>query len=143
MSPPTFMGSVLKVRSKCRKAGDSFALVMLRHLAYRARGKRILATGGVTIKGLDNVDVRELLEVGMGYVGFVRSSRQNASQRQGSAHLQWTVRDSEGLLRLDIGEGARAEFDGGYVNANCIFVIMHGITVGEGCAISWGCQLPG
>jgi acetyltransferase-like isoleucine patch superfamily enzyme len=42
--------------------------------------------------------------------------------------------------RFDIGEGAVAKFgSGGYVNANTTFVISHGLDVGRGCAISWGC----
>lgn len=43
--------------------------------------------------------------------------------------------------RFDIAEKAVMTVGkGGYINANTPFIIMHGLTIGDHCAISWDCQ---
>ncbi|KGO89410.1 hypothetical protein Q764_08530 [Flavobacterium suncheonense GH29-5 = DSM 17707] len=43
--------------------------------------------------------------------------------------------------RFDIAEKAVMTVGkGGYINANSTFIIMHGLTIGDNCVISWDCQ---
>jgi acetyltransferase-like isoleucine patch superfamily enzyme len=44
--------------------------------------------------------------------------------------------------RIDIGKYGIIEIgNGGYLNANSNFIIMHKLTIGDNCAISWNCQI--
>jgi len=133
------LSNLSKLRGKCRKVRSSFLLALLRHLFFRLRGKNILTSNGVTIYGLQNISTTDSLTIGLNYVGFM--SRHDRTLVNVCGRLDFRGRFSVGKgCRIDIAEGATAEFGGGYINGNTTFVIMHGITVGDDCAISWGCQ---
>ena len=108
----TLKSDVSKTRNRCREVDESFIAVMLRHLAFRARGKRILASRGVTIRGLDKIDVLERLEVGMSYVGFMDRHDRTLLSVRGRLVFRRRFSIAKGC-RFDIGQDARAEFGGG------------------------------
>lgn len=117
----------------------SFVLVALSHLGYRLRKKNILASNKVTIYGLKNISTSGLLRVGLANVGFMNRHDRTFLNIAGKIDFQRNFSIGRGC-RFDIGPGAAATFGSGYVAAQSTFIIMHGLTVGDGCAISWGCQ---
>jgi acetyltransferase-like isoleucine patch superfamily enzyme len=125
--------------NKCRKSDSSVLIVVLQHLRYKIAGKNILANNKVIIKGLSNIHTNGLLQIGMAYVGFMHTHDITYLNINGSLIFQDNYSIGKGC-RFDIGNGAIAKFGSGYVNSNTNFIIMHGITVGDGCAISWGCE---
>lgn len=42
--------------------------------------------------------------------------------------------------RSDIGEHARVQLGSGHLNPNTRLVILHGLRINQGCAMSWDCQ---
>jgi len=102
-------------------------------------GKNIFANDHVIIKGLENIHTKGLLQIGMWYVGFMHKKDITYLNINGKLIFRDSYSIGKGC-RFDIGHGAIAEFGKGYVNARTNFIIMHGITVGNDCVISWGCE---
>jgi len=123
----------------CRKSDSSFLLVIIRHIRYKMAGKKILANNKVIIKGLKNIHTTGLLQIGMSYVGFAHKDDITYLNINGNLIFQSNYAIGKGC-RFDIGNGAIAKFGSGFVNPMSNFIIMHGITIGDGCAISWGCE---
>jgi acetyltransferase-like isoleucine patch superfamily enzyme len=42
--------------------------------------------------------------------------------------------------RIWVGEGAHCVLEDCYISANTLAIVRHGLTIGAGSAISWGCQ---
>lgn len=124
---------------KCRKSDSSFLLVVIRHIFHKIAGRNILANNKVIIKGLRNIHTSGLLQIGMGYAAFMHKHDVTYLNVKGSLIFQDKYSIGKGC-RFDIGDGAMARFGRGYVNAKSNFIIKHGITIGDGSVISWGCQ---
>lgn len=90
--------------------------------------------------GVKNITANGKLEIGTEYVGFTHKR-------------DITYLNIRGKLKLagpySIGRGCRIniEKDGivsigqrGYINANTSLIIMHSLTIGNDCVISWNCQ---
>jgi len=117
----------------------SFLIVVLRHLYFRMRGRKILASKNVMIRGLDNITTVGPLLAGINYVGFIHPDERTYINVRGK--LKFSDRFTLGKgCALDIAKGATAEFGRGYVTGRTTFVITHGLKIGDGCAISWDCQ---
>lgn len=129
-----------KLWSDCRSVRASFALVLLRHLLYRALGKNLFTSNGVKIYGLRNIEIGGRLKVGLGYVGFMDATDRTLLRVRGQLKVKGNFSIGKGC-RVDVGENASVTLHSGYINPSTKLVIMHGLTVGEGCAISWDCQL--
>jgi acetyltransferase-like isoleucine patch superfamily enzyme len=95
----------------------------------------------VFIRGLENIDIqgKALLTVGLAYTGFTGPFDPTWLNIQGKLVFADNFSIAKGC-RFDIGQGAVVRFGAGYVNANTTFAVMHELTVGTGCAISWGCE---
>ncbi len=107
---------------------------------FRLCKKRIIISNGVRIRGLRNIETRGLLQVGLDYAGFMNN--RDLTYIRVDGHL--IIRESYSIgkgCRVDVGRGAIVEVGRGYMNANSSFVIMHGLKVGNDCAISWGVQI--
>ncbi len=103
-------------------------------------GKSILRGPRVLIRGVNKIETGGLVKIGIGYIGFMHKYDRTYLNVNGRLVFKRKFSIGKGC-RFDIGDNALAEFGEGYVSANTTFVIMHGLTVGDGCAISWGCQL--
>lgn len=114
-------------------------MVVLAHIGYRLRKKNILTSNKVTIYGLKNISTSGLLRVGLANVGFMNRHDQTFLNIAGKIDFQKNFSIGRGC-RFDIGPSAIVTFGNGYVAAQSIFIIVHGLTVGDDCAISWGCQ---
>jgi acetyltransferase-like isoleucine patch superfamily enzyme len=131
--------NVFKLWQACRRAKISFVLVVLRHLLFRARKKNILAGNRVTIHGLGNINTAGMLKLALADAGFMNRYDRTFLNVGGKLHVGKDFSIGRGC-RFDIGPHARVSLGSGYVAAQSTFVIMHGLTIGDGCAISWGCQ---
>jgi len=133
------MNNIKALWQKCRQSNLLFIPVVVRHFFFRLTGKSILSGSRVKIKGLKNITTEKLLTIGVDYVGFMHNKDITYLNVRGKLIFRHNYSIGTGC-RFDIGRGATAEFGAGYVNAMTTFVIMHGITVGDGSVISWGCE---
>lgn len=124
---------------KCKESDSSPILVIIRYLYYKIMGKNILANNKVIIKGLKNIQTNGLLEIGTSFMGLVHKNDITYLNVRGKLIFQDEYYIEKGC-RFDIGNGATAKFGEGYVNAMTNFTIRHGITIGNGSIISWGCD---
>ena len=102
--------------------------------------KRVFLHQCVKMRGINNVEIAGRLEVGIDYVGFMLPSDKTYLNVLGKLKIQANYSIGRGC-RIEIGEGAEVLIGrGGYTNVNCRFVIMHSLSIGDNCVISWGCQ---
>jgi acetyltransferase-like isoleucine patch superfamily enzyme len=135
----THMHKLKVLIEKCRRSDSSLILVIIRHLWYKIQGKNILANNKTIIKGFSNIYTSGLLQIGVNYVGFMHKHDRTYLNINGSLIFQGDYSIGKGC-RFDIGGGAVAKFGRGHVNSNTNFIIMKGITIGDECSISWGCE---
>lgn len=124
---------------KCQQSDSVFISVFMGHIRYKLSGRNIIANNKVIIKGLNNIHTAGMLEIGMSYVGFLHKYDTTFLNIQGDCKFQDNFSIGKGC-RFDIGNGATVVFGSGYITAMSTFIIMHRMTIGNGCAISWGCQ---
>jgi acetyltransferase-like isoleucine patch superfamily enzyme len=133
------MNRIKSIIRKCKASESSVFRVLCSHAYYELVGKQILANDRVTIRGVDRIETSGLLQIGISYVGFMHKYDKTYLNVQGRLIFKGEYSIGKGC-RFDIGKEAVATFGKGYVAANSNFIIMHGLTVGDGCAISWDCQ---
>jgi acetyltransferase-like isoleucine patch superfamily enzyme len=131
----------VSIYKKCKKAESVFVVSFVKHKIYKWFYKKdILAHDQVFIKGVGNIETDHRLEIGMGYVGFVHKSVKTYLNINGKLKLSGHYNIGRGC-RFDIAENAVISIGkGGYINVNATFIIMHGLSIGDNCAISWDCQ---
>jgi len=129
----------MRQKKMCDKVEASFIATKIRQLYYQLKGKNIIACGGVRIRGLQNIHIETRLQVGLNYVGFMSNDDHTYINVSGKLKFNGDFNIGKGC-RFDIDNDAVAEFGRGSITAGTTFIIMHGIRVGNGCAISWGCQ---
>jgi acetyltransferase-like isoleucine patch superfamily enzyme len=129
-----------KFRAECRSVRAALIPALIRHALFKLRGKNILASNRVTIYGLENMTIEGTLKVGLTYVGFMDHHDRTLLRIKGKLRFKGDFSIGKGC-RLDVGEGATVEFGTGFINPNTTLIIMHGLKVGAGCSIAWGCQL--
>jgi acetyltransferase-like isoleucine patch superfamily enzyme len=95
---------------------------------------------GVRLKGVKNIETTDRLEIGINYVGFIHKTDKTLLNIKGKLKLNGNYSIGRGC-RFDIGKNAVVSIGkGGYTNCNTTFIIMHRLTIGDNCAISWDCQ---
>lgn len=114
-------------------------MALLRHFYFRARGKKIITSNRVRIQGLENIYPGEYLTIGLSHYGFMSPKDRTFLNVEGKLIFEGRFTIGKGC-RFDVGDEATVKFKSGYISPNTDFVIVHGMTVGDGCAISWGCQ---
>ena len=128
-------GLVSKIRLM-RKGGVNIPLCLLRYACYRMRGKWIVAHQNARIAGINRIEVNGRLWVGTAFVGFLNNKDHTYLNVRGHLKVNGNVDIGKGS-RFDIGPGAVCDLSSCYITGSARFVIMHGLRVGKGCAISW------
>ena len=128
-----------QLAEKCSDVRTSFFMAILRHLYFRARGRKIFTSNRVRIQGLQNIEAEEYLTIGLSYYGFVSSQERTFLNVEGELTFLGRFSIAKGC-RIDVGKDAKVAFGSGYISPNTDIIIVHGMTVGDGCSISWGCQ---
>jgi acetyltransferase-like isoleucine patch superfamily enzyme len=78
--------------------------------------------------------------VGISYCGFLHKKDVTLLNIQGKLNINGSVSIGRGC-RFDVGENALVEIgNNSYINPFSLFIIRHGLYIGENCAISWNCQ---
>ena len=103
------------------------------------QGKTIVTSSRVYIQGLKNIFPEETLSIGLSYYGFMCQKDQTLFNVKGKLTFKGHFSIAKGC-RFDVGQEAVVEFGSGYMSPDTHIIIMHGLTVGDDCAISWGCQ---
>ena len=134
------MQSTLPSYSECVESDSFYATVALKNFYYRFfKGKNILAHQDSMIRGVNNISLNGVLKIGVSYVGFCHPSDRTYLNVQGKLRFKGDYSIGRGC-RIHISQNATAEVGEGFVNANSNIVIDQSLLIGDGCAISWGCQ---
>jgi acetyltransferase-like isoleucine patch superfamily enzyme len=135
----TKLEKLVEFWAECRAVRAGLLPVLIRHAIFRLRGKNLLTCGKVSIYGLENMTTEGLLKIGFMNVGFVDRHDRTLLRLNGKIRFKGDFSIGKGC-RFDIGRNATVEFETGFINPRTTLIIMHGLTVGAGCSIAWGCQ---
>ncbi|MCC9166595.1 acyltransferase [Pontibacter harenae] len=129
-----------KLYNICKKSNSNFYIVLVKYFYFKVKGKNIISHQNTIIKGLRNISVKGLLKIGVDYVGFVHNKDITYLNIKGRLEILGNFSISRGC-RLDIGKNAVVQIGGGsYINPFTNIIIMHRLSIGKNCAISWNCQ---
>ncbi|WP_345291134.1 acyltransferase [Flavobacterium hankyongi] len=136
-----FLSKTVSLYKKCKKAESNFVISFMKHFAYRILySKNFILHHKVSVKGITNIETNDRLDIGMSYIGFMHKTHRTYLNIQGKLKLNGPYSIGRGC-RFDIAEKAVMSIGkGGYINVNSTFIIMHGLTIGDYCVISWDCQ---
>lgn len=125
----------------CLRSDSNFIIVYAKYLYYRIFSKkRLYLHEKVSIKGVNNIEARGRIRIGVDYVGFLHKTDVTYLNINGKLKIDGNYSIGRGC-RFDIGQNAEVKIgNGGYINANTNLIIMHKLTIGENCVISWNCQ---
>ena len=131
----------INLYNDCKKSETNFISVIFRGIFYRVKLKKtFLLHQNVTIRGIENIETEGKLYVGINYVGFINHSDKTYLNINGKLKFNGNYSIGRGC-RFDIGKNGHISIGkGGYIIANTTFIIMHKLTIGDNCAISWDCQ---
>lgn len=103
-------------------------------------GLNIFLHQNVTIKEIKNFYAKDQISIGTDYIGFLHKKDVTYLNLRGKLKIEGVYSIGRGC-RFDIGENAIVAIGkGGYINGNTNLIIMHQLTIGDNCAISWDCQ---
>lgn len=134
------MNSFRRLIQLCRLSESNWVLVLLLHLRYRSLGLHLLMHPRTKIRGAKNIKAGSTITIGINHNGFVHGADVSYLNIQGELTLEGNVAIGRGC-RLDIGPGAICSIGAGsYINPFTKIIIVHGLTIGQQCAISWNCH---
>jgi NDP-sugar pyrophosphorylase family protein len=135
------MNQLVAIKATCKKSDSFFLYVVFRYLFHKFFHKKLLLLHqNVSIKGIDNIDTKGNVRIGIDYVGFMHKRDRTYFNVKGKLKIEGSYSIGRGC-RFDIGENAVVSIgNGGYMNCNSTIVITHGLTIGNNCSISWNCQ---
>jgi len=135
------MEKALKLFRKLKKSESNFIIVLSRFFWIKIFNKKsFLLHQKVKISGLKNIEAKNIIEIGINYVGFSHKTDKTYLNVKGKLIFKDKYSIGRGC-RFDIGEDAVVTIgSGGYINCNTNLIIMHRLQIGDNCAISWDCQ---
>ncbi|TXF90958.1 acyltransferase [Neolewinella aurantiaca] len=125
----------------CQKNHVSFLYVAIRAAYWKLfRGLLLFAPAAVAMRIKGRIETSDRLVVGLGESNFTDGRERTILNIRGKLALAGAYSIGSGC-RFDIGNDATVKIGkGGYINVNTTVVIMHGLTIGDQCVISWNCQ---
>jgi len=124
-----------------RAEGTSPAWYCFDALYRKITGSRIATHQRARIIGRRNIQVLGRLRVGVGIAfGFQTASDATLLNIRGKFFVNGDFTVGRGS-RIDIGPAGQISVGSGYAAPFCRFVIMHGLEIGDHCAISWQCEI--
>lgn len=134
------MNNLRKLYKFCKNSGSNFWIVAFRYLLFKLQGKSIIAHQRAIIRGTKNITIGGLLRVGVDPVGFMHHKDFTYLNIQGTLNIKGKFFIGRGC-RLDVGPFANIVLGhGSSINSNGKIIIMHGLSIGEDCAIAWNCN---
>lgn len=132
---------IKNIYKMCKNTDNKFTAVLIKYVYTKIKYKKnIIQHQKVLINGVENIYNKEILSIGVGYIGFMHKTDKTYLNIKGKLLIKGKYSIGRGC-RFDIGENATITIgEGGYVNPNTTFIIMHKLSIGDNCAISWNCQ---
>ena len=135
-----FKNEYYRILDRCKNLEGNKLLVLIHFYYFKLKRKNILAYPNSIIKGLKNIHTKDILSIGIDYYGFISQKDYTFLNIQGLLKIEGAFSIGRGC-RVLIGPNATCSLNkNSYVSPLTSFIIMHGLFIGEGCAISWNCQ---
>lgn len=141
---PNFLSNTFheykKIQLKCKQLGGYKILSIAKFYYYKLKGKQLLVYPNTIISGIKNIATNGIVSIGIDYFGFVSKRDFTFLNIRGKLITYGEFSIGRGC-RFDIGSDAICILHkNSYISPFTNFIIMHGISIGEACAISWNCQ---
>jgi acetyltransferase-like isoleucine patch superfamily enzyme len=103
--------------------------------------KHIIAHRKVKINGIENIELKGSLEIGVSPFGTLLNTDPTFINVRGKLKINSSHYSIGRGCRIDIGEHAIVEIgEKGHITGFTNMIISHKLTIGDDCAISWNCQ---
>lgn len=133
------MEQIKKLYSVCKKSDSNFVIVLVKAIYYRIVGKNIIPHQNAIIRGVDNIQTKGRLFIGVANNDFTLSSDKTYLHIKGNMIVEKDFHIGRGC-RFVVGKNAKIVLGRSMVNANTFFIINHSLEIGDHCVISWNCQ---
>lgn len=133
--------NIHSIYKKCKESDSNFVILLVRFFLIKIYyHKNFFLHQNVTIKGLKNIDTNKTISIGIDYVGFIHKADKTYLNINGKLVIKGNYSIGRGC-RFDVGNDAVVIIgNGGYINCNTTLIIMHHLSIGDNCGISWDCQ---
>jgi acetyltransferase-like isoleucine patch superfamily enzyme len=133
---------LLHLYKQCKKSNSSFFFLLVTNFIIKLiYNKNIYLHQKVSINNIKNLHCKNLLKIGIEYVGFSSKFDATILNLQGSLIIGDNYSIGRGC-RIDIGKNGTVVIgNGGELNVNSTLVIMHHLQIGDNTIISWNCQI--
>ena len=132
----------LKLKEVCDEGNISTIKVVLYSLFYKLLYKKnIVLHPNVKILGAKNITTKgKRVLVGLRTVNFATPAEKTFLNISGQLIFKGGFSIGKGC-KIDVREGGVLEIGkGGYMNSYTQMVVVHKVSIGDNCAISWDCQ---
>jgi acetyltransferase-like isoleucine patch superfamily enzyme len=132
----------IKLKQVCEEGNISTLYVLLYSLFYRILHKKnIFLHPNVKIYGNKNITTKgKRILLGLRTVNFATPKEKTFLNIRGQLIFKGGFSIGKGC-KIDVREGGVLEIGkGGYMNSYTQMVVVHKVTIGDNCAISWDCQ---
>jgi hypothetical protein len=129
---------ILKLGKAASEVGFRTPSLVLKTLYYSQYGN-ILVYPNTLIRGGRFLSISGKLVVGPQIRLLTHASDTTIVDLHGELCTRGTVAIGSGC-RIWVGDGARCVLEDCYISANTLAFVRHGLMIGAGSAISWGCQ---
>ncbi|MEN0054755.1 MAG: acyltransferase [Mucilaginibacter sp.] len=135
------MNKYQRIYAQCKAVKTSFIGVVLRLIYYKVCYKiTVLSSSNTYVEGMANIKSGGTLKIGLKKLGFTFKKDATYLNIRGKLNIRGDYSIAKGC-RFDIGpQGVVNIGSGGFINANSLLIIMHKLTIGDDCSISWNTQ---
>lgn len=131
---------LIKMFQLAKQSESKFSPFLFKNLIYALKGLKLKAHHLTEIKNISNIVTNGNVRIGIDYFGFSSKHDRTLLNIRGKLIFNGNFSIAK-ACRFDVGPDAIIEIGGnGYVSPNTWFIISHGLKIGNGCVISWGCQ---
>lgn len=116
--------------------------VLVKFIYYKlVHNKHIIAHRKVKINGIENIELKGSLEIGVNPFGILLNTDPTFINVKGKLKINSSHYSIGRGCRIDIGENAIVEIgEKGHITAFTNMIISNKLVIGDDCAISWDCQ---
>lgn len=126
--------------SACNEADAGVVRSLLGVARYRLKGHWIWAHPGTRIRGLENLQTRGLLKIGIDYADIAHPEDKTWLRIDGQMSVGARCKIGRGS-RIHVGGGATVRWGNGvWTNTGVLVHVSRGLFIGDDCLLGWNTQ---
>jgi len=134
------LNQLIEIYQWLKKGDINIVLFLLKSAIYNAQGRKIFSHHNTTIRGVKNIQVNDgRLVIGKEDIGFLDGRDWTLLNIRGKLIVNGVVSIGKGC-RIVVADNAVCTLTNCIINGETRLIIMHGLEIGEGSRVAWGCE---